>query len=91
MHSIPGQVISPYMARRYIIELDENDLGQLLEGVEYRADSWMRTADYMRTGEIPDGEMFVIEECRDADEAIEIGRWYRQIIADIRKQMSGQK
>jgi hypothetical protein len=65
----PGQVFLPSMARKYWIELDEHDLGQLLDGLEIRAESWRRTAEYLRAGDMPDGEFFIIEECSDGDEA----------------------
>ena len=57
------------MAKIYRIELDEHNLGQLLEGLEIRAESWRRTADCLRTGEMPDGELFLIEKCSDEEEA----------------------
>jgi hypothetical protein len=48
----------------YTIQLDEHDLGQLLDGLEIRAESWERTAKYLRTERMPDDDMFVVEECR---------------------------
>lgn len=41
----PGQVLPPAMAKIYRIELDELDLGQLLDGLEARADAWEKTQD----------------------------------------------
>lgn len=40
------------MAKIYHIELSEDDLGQLLDGLEVRAESWERTAEYLRSGYI---------------------------------------
>ena len=57
------------MAKNYCIELDDLDLGQLLDGLEARAESWEKTADYLRTEEMPDSEIFLIEECSDPEEA----------------------
>ena len=74
------------MAKIYRIELDDLDLGQLLDGLESRAESWEKTADYLRTEEIPGGELFLIEECSDSEEADGIAEHYRSIIGKIRKQ-----
>src|SRR6185436_12274744 len=41
------------MSKKYRIELDGFDLGQVLDGLEVRADAWMKTARYHRTGESP--------------------------------------
>lgn len=76
------------MANIYRIELDESDLGQLLDGLEARAGSWEKTADYHRTGESPDD--FIVEECTDADEADRIATHYRSIIAKITRQWGEQ-
>ena len=70
------------------IELDGHDLGQLLDGLEARAEAWEKTADYHRTGQsTPD---FIVEESNDADEADGIANHYRSIIAKIRKQQEEQ-
>ena len=75
------------MRKTYRIELDSFDLGQLLDGLEARADAWEKTAQYHRTGESSDS---VIEECRDANEAEGIAAHYRSIIARIQKQQVEQ-
>lgn len=76
------------MQRIYCIELNDLDLGQLPDGLEARAESWEKTADYHRTGEAPPD--FIVEECNDADEAESISAHYRSIIAKIRKQREAQ-
>jgi hypothetical protein len=76
------------MKKTYRIELDGLDLGQLLDGLEARAEAWEKTADYHRTGELPPD--FIVEECNNADEADRIANHYRSIIAKIRKQQEGQ-
>jgi hypothetical protein len=48
----PGQVVLPAMATIYRIELDGRDLGQLLDGLEVRAEAWERTAAYLRGGPV---------------------------------------
>jgi hypothetical protein len=90
MRKGPGQAFLPFMANRYRIELDEQEWGQLLDGLECRAESWRRTAEYLRTEELPDGEFFVIEECRDEDEAEELAACYDGIIRNIKSQMEAQ-
>ncbi len=77
------------MARTFRIELDELDLGQLLDGLEVRADGWEKTACYHKTGSAPPD--FLIEECSSAEEAEEIANHYRSIISKIVKQMSAQR
>jgi ATP-dependent exoDNAse (exonuclease V) beta subunit len=76
------------MARLVIVKLDDNDLGQILEGLEARAEAWEKTADYHRTGESPSD--FIVEESSDEHEANGIARHYRSIIAKIRKQQEEQ-
>ena len=76
------------MRQTYRIELDDLDLGQLLDGLETRAEAWEKTADYHRTGESPPD--FIIEECNDADEASKIAAHYRSIIAKIKRQREEQ-
>ncbi len=78
------------MAKHYRIELDEHDLGQLLDGLEIRAESWRRTAEYLRTGSMPGGELFMIEECSEDDEADGLAARYEAIIKNIQSQMEVQ-
>lgn len=79
------------MAKTYHIELDELDLGQALDGLEVRAESWERTADYLRTEQMPQGEFFIVEECHEPEEAEGIAKRYRSIITKIRNQMEAQE
>jgi hypothetical protein len=75
------------MAPTYRIELDDLDLGQILDGMEIRAESWEKTAEYLRTEKLPDGEFFIVEECSKPDEAEAIAEHYRSIVRKIRSQM----
>lgn len=76
------------MSKTYRIELEALDLGQLLDGLETRAEAWEKTADYHRTGESsPD---IIVEECNDVDEADRIAAHYRSIIFKIREQREAQ-
>lgn len=65
----------------------------MIDGLEVRAEAWQHTADYLETGEVPDG--FVIEECSDAEEAQRLAEHYERIIASLtvqnrRKSRMGQ-
>ena len=82
--------MSPDMAKTYSIQLDDIDLGQLLDGLESKAEAWEKTSDYLRTGESPEGEFFVIEECSDPEEADAVAGHYRSIISKISGQMEEQ-
>lgn len=79
------------MAKTYLIELDDLDLGQALDGLEMRAESWERTANYLRTGKMPNGEFFIVEECHKPEDADDIAKRYRSIIDKIRNQMEVQE
>lgn len=83
----PGQVILRDMEKTYRIELGELDLGQLLDGLESRAEAWEKTAEYFRLDGMPDDEFFIIEECSGLDEAVAIAGHYRSIISKVRRQM----
>lgn len=79
------------MGTTYRLELEANDVGQALDGLEQRAEAWERTAEYLRTEALPDGELFVIEECSDPNEADSIAAHYRKIIRTIEAQLEGQR
>lgn len=78
------------MKKTFRFELCELDLGQLLDGLESRAEAWEKTAEYFRAEGMPDDEFFLIEECSGLDEAEEIASHYRSIISTIRKQTESQ-
>jgi hypothetical protein len=75
--------------KEYVIRLNGLDLGQLIDGLEARADAWRLTAVYLETGEVPDG--FVIEQCSDAEEARRIAEHYQRILAHIIQQKAEQR
>jgi hypothetical protein len=77
------------MRQRYTIQLDSLDLGQLLDGLELRAESWERTAEYLRSGTV-EGD-FIVEECSKPEEADDIAAHYRGIVATIRQQVEAQR
>ena len=76
------------MGKTYTIELDSNDLGQLLDGLNARATSWNATAEYMDGGSNHD--LFIIEECSDAEEARAVAAHYERIITTIEEQVKAQ-
>jgi hypothetical protein len=78
------------MRRTFQIVADDFDIGQMLDGLEVRAQAWENTAEYIRTGESPE-EFFLAEECSDADEADRLAHHYRSIINRIREQVAQQR
>jgi len=74
----------------YCIELSGDDLGQLLDGLESRAEAWERTTNYLLNRKLPDDEFFVIEDCHQHEEAASIAAHYRSIIASITGQITEQ-
>jgi hypothetical protein len=72
----------------YRIELNEFDLGQLLDGLDARAEAWEKTAEYWRTRVSPSD--FMVEECNGFEEAGQIAANYRSIIAKIEEQRRAQ-
>jgi hypothetical protein len=79
------------MRKQYTIELDSLDLGQLIDGLELRAESWERTADYLRTRYVSSDDPFIAEECSKPEEADGIAEHYRSIVRVIREQMEAQE
>ena len=72
--------------RKFTIELDDFDLGQVLDGLEARAAIWEKTAEFHCAGKAD----VIIEECRDEAEAEKIAADYRSIITKIRNQREAQ-
>ncbi len=75
--------------KKYRIELEANDLGQILDGLRVREESWRRTAAYLRDGDFH-GEPFLCEECSDEHEAETIADLYQRIILSLERQMNEQ-
>ena len=74
------------MGTIHTLKLDSNDIGQILDGLRCRADSWRETADYLESGEASRID-FIAEECSDADEAQSIAGTYERIIREIETQI----
>ena len=79
------------MRKTYCIELDSNDLGQLLEGLDMRADAWEKTEAYLLGVKFREEEFFMPEECHQPEEANAIAAHYRSIIEQITVQMEAQR
>ena len=73
------------MSKTYVLRLEENDLCQILEGLQAREESWRKTADYFRSGYNPD-DSFAIEECGGEYEANQIALFYARIIRNLERQ-----
>jgi hypothetical protein len=78
------------MGKTFSIQLESNDLGQLLDGLRHRLEAWAETATYLESG-YTERDGFIVEECRDADEARVIAAYYERIIATIQRQMNEQE
>ena len=85
----PGQVITPIMGKQIRITLESLDVGQLLDGLRSRAESWRKTAEFLESGYAAD-DAFVCEECSDSDEAIHIAQHYEKIVGSIERQVAEQ-
>jgi len=77
------------MGKEFHLRLDGFDLGQILDGLRCRQESWANTAIYLRDDYFPD-ESFLCEECSDAVEAQKIADHYQRIISAIERQIEEQ-
>ena len=84
--SKPGQVIVPIMGKTFHVTLDGFDLGQILDGLRCRQESWANTSIYLHDDYFPD-DSFACEECSDPDEAQKITDHYQRIISAIERQI----
>ncbi len=78
------------MNKLYFLRLGENDLGQIIEGLQVREDSWRRTGDYFRSGQNTD-DSFAIEECNGEHEANDMALFYSRIIRNLERQREEQR
>jgi hypothetical protein len=85
----PGQVIMPTVGKILQISIDAIDLGQILDGLRCRRESWANTTMFLRDSFFPD-DAFVCEECSDADEAQKIADHYHRMITTIESQIAEQ-
>lgn len=79
----------PIMGKKVLLTLDSLDVGQILDGLRSRKESWANTAIFLRGDYFPD-EVFLCEECSDPDEAQRIANCYQRIILGIEQQIAAQ-
>ena len=77
------------MGKRFEIKIDSLDVGQILDGLRARQESWRKTAVFLRDDYFPD-DAFVCEDCNDPDEAERIADHYQRIISSIERQIDQQ-
>ena len=79
----------PTMGRQLLLTLDSLDVGQILDGLRSRRESWANTAMFLLDDYFRD-EAFVCEECSDPREAQRIADYYQRIITRIEQQIDVQ-
>ena len=72
------------------ITISEQDLGQIIDGLEVRQKSWLDTAEFLRSGCSAD-DFFVCEECTDEEEAQHLADTYERILTSLIKQSDAQR
>jgi hypothetical protein len=77
------------MGKEFQIKIDSLDLGQILDGLRSRQESWRNTAIFLRDDYFPD-DSFVCEECSDPHEAERIANHYARIVRSIEQQIDQQ-
>jgi hypothetical protein len=77
------------MGKQIRISLDSLDVGQLLDGLRQRAESWQKTAEVLESGYVAD-DSFICEACSDLKEATQIAEHYRSLVVSIERQVDEQ-
>jgi hypothetical protein len=72
------------MEKNITLTLPTLMVGQILDALYIRLDSWEYTEEYLNTGHVH--EPYLIEECSNPDEAHQIADYYKDIIESIEKQ-----
>lgn len=80
------------MSRTVTVKLEVSDVLQVLDALESRAEAYERTAalikgEYKISEEDAFDSFFVPEECKDAAEAEEIARHFRDIYRTLESQI----
>jgi hypothetical protein len=78
------------MEKQIRLSLGANQVGQILDGLEIRAEAWRKTAAFLETDD-PGDDFFLIEECSSSHEARAIANDYATIISKLRKQYDSQR
>jgi len=79
------------MSEVITICLSRSEVGQILDGLEVRAEAWEKTSNYLRSGRLPEDKDFQIEECTDISDAEAIAQDYRSIIEKIQSQLKARE
>jgi len=72
------------MDENIVLTLPALAVGQILDALYIRLETWEYTEEYLNTGYVH--EPYCIEECSNADEARRIADYYKDIIESIEKQ-----
>ncbi len=72
------------MDKNITLTLPSLMLGQILDALCMRLETWKYTEEYLNTGHVH--EPYIIEECSNPDEARQIADYYKEIIKSIEKQ-----
>jgi hypothetical protein len=80
----------PNTAKHLTAALDSLDVGQLLDGLRVREESWRKMAKYLETGYSAE-DSFICEECHDPREAAKIAQHYGKIVKSIESQKEEQR
>lgn len=75
--------------RTFSLALASADVFQILDALDSRADAYEYTARHLTGTQDSDDEFRVPEACRDANEAAEIAKHFRDVGATIRSQIDG--
>jgi hypothetical protein len=80
-----------FMPEEFVtLKLPKNFVGQMLDGLRIRAESWEHTKIYLSDGVVVDPDNPYVEECNDETEAGQIEAFYREIIKEIETQLEAQ-
>jgi len=77
------------MPRQIQLTLEATDACQLLDGLATRAEQWEATVEILETGHVTD-DRYCALECDSAEEAATIGRHYRELLANLNRQIATQ-
>lgn len=72
------------MEKNITLTLPSLMVGQILDALYMRLETWEYTEEYLNTGYVR--EPYCIEECSNPDEARQIADYYKEIIKSIEKQ-----
>lgn len=72
------------MDEKIALTLPSLAVGQILDALYQRLESWEYTEEYLKTGYVH--EPYCVEECSNADEARKIADYYKIIIQSIERQ-----